>query len=423
MIPVEPGVIRYKIKLSRLPNELYPMRVDGAKISGQAIQRFYSLEKRLDHPRNSKLRSGVHTRVETLIEEGMLIPTGYWIDHQDDFLQDQEQGKEKILIPWQTVIDHSKAMEHSQIRMCLDGTESNKLIYKIDTESPDIRDILMRWKTANKWICIDIRQMFWSILTHGQDADLQHCVWRSHKDDKLMLYKFCRMVMGLSNSPGLARLVLLHNAKENAETHPDVYKVMHDNTYMDDSGIFGNNDDEVSRIATQVVDCLRKGSFKSGKILSDSRAALNAVPKDAIHPSIQKVLDGEEKSVKGIMGTTVQFKHPTIEDAVVKDAKQLGVHFEMDLDREESNLTYDHWWESHDPNVLTKKMVARGYARAWNPLQEMGPIINPGKVCLSKIWSLQSFLQKRKVQTTFDFKEKGNYRPLANRKEANKPTD
>ena len=40
----------------------------------------------------------------------------------------------------------------------------------------------------------------------------------------------------------------------------------------------------------------------------------------------------------------VPFKHPTIEDAVVKDAKQLGVHFEMDLDKEESNLTYDHWW-------------------------------------------------------------------------------
>ena len=95
----------------------------------------------------------------------------------------------------------------------------------------------------------------------------------------------------------------------------------------------------------------------------------------------------------------------------------------MDLDKEESNLTYDHWWESHDPSVLTKKMVARSYARAWNPLQEMGPIINPGKVCLSKIWSLQSFLQKRKVQTRFDFKEKGNYRPLANRREANKPKD
>ena len=107
--------------------------------------------------------------------------------------------------------------------------------------------------------------MFWSIKTHEQDADLQYCVWRSNKDEKLILYKFCRMVIGLSNSPGLARLVLLHNAKENAETHPDVYKVIHDNTYMDDSGVFGNTEDEVSRIATQAVDCLRKGSFKSEK--------------------------------------------------------------------------------------------------------------------------------------------------------------
>ena len=53
----------------------------------------------------------------------------------------------------------------------------------------------------------------------------------------------------------------------------------------------------------------------------------------------------------------------------------------------------------------------------------MGPLINPGKVCLSKVWSLQTFLQKRQIQTRFDYKEKGNYRPLANRKDIDKPRD
>lgn len=60
--------------------------------------------------------------------------------------------------------------------MCLDGPESNKLIYKIETEMPDLQYILIRWKTTKHWCCIDIKQMFWSIETHEDDANLQLCV-------------------------------------------------------------------------------------------------------------------------------------------------------------------------------------------------------------------------------------------------------
>ena len=62
----------------------------------------------------------------------------------DDFLQDQEQGKEKILIPWQTVIDHSKAMEHSQIRM-------PKLLKKLRTMDSNLVKIGGRTKWGDCW--------------------------------------------------------------------------------------------------------------------------------------------------------------------------------------------------------------------------------------------------------------------------------
>ena len=173
----------------------------------------------------------------------------------------------------------------------------------------------------------------------------------------------------------------------------------------------------------QAVDCLKKGSFQSGKILSDSKWVLNSLPEDTLHPAILNAVQNKEDFVTGVLGNPVLFNHPTIEDAVVKDAKQLGVHFEIDLGKEDSYLTYTHWHESHNDDTLTKRIVARGFAKAWNPLHEMGPLINPGKVCLFKIWSLQTFLQKRQIQTRFDYKEKGNYRPLANRKDSAKPRD
>ena len=53
----------------------------------------------------------------------------------------------------------------------------------------------------------------------------------------------------------------------------------------------------------------------------------------------------------------------------------------------------------------------------------MSPIINFGKICLSHIWKIQKFLEKSLEQAKYDFKDKNNYKPLANRKDQTKATD
>ena len=95
----------------------------------------------------------------------MMIPIGHWDKHKHKFLQDQNPGKENIVLSWQTVVDLNKAVEHSKIRMWLDGTEHNRLIYKIQSDMPELQDLLMRWKVAKVWCTIDIVKMFWSIQT------------------------------------------------------------------------------------------------------------------------------------------------------------------------------------------------------------------------------------------------------------------
>ena len=44
-------------------------------------------------------------------------------------------------------------------------------------------------------------------------------------------------------------------------------------------------------------------------------------------------------------------------------------------------------------------------------------------MCLSKIWKLQKFLQRRQIQARFDLKEKGRYKPLSNRRDIDKADD
>ena len=93
------GTGGYKIKLTRLPEQLYHNKVDGLKISGTAIKRVISLKNRLQHPRNAKLKSGVQERVNDLIQEGMMKEVGLWEEHKSEFLQDQAPGREKLILP------------------------------------------------------------------------------------------------------------------------------------------------------------------------------------------------------------------------------------------------------------------------------------------------------------------------------------
>ena len=61
----------------------------------------------------------------------MMTEVGTWKEHKHEFLRDQPPGKEKLIIPWQMVVEENKSNEHYTMRMCLDGTGANKLIYKI----------------------------------------------------------------------------------------------------------------------------------------------------------------------------------------------------------------------------------------------------------------------------------------------------
>ena len=153
----------------------------------------------------------------------MLWEVGTWDAHKHWFLKGQPQGNERMLLPWQVVIKNevlptfpklTPPIKLTKVRLCLDGTESNKLIHKIEAAMPLLHDILIRWRCAKYWATVDVVKMFWSIQTHDSDARLQHCVWRENPEAKLLLYIFSRMVMGLTNSPGLARLVLVELAKQ-----------------------------------------------------------------------------------------------------------------------------------------------------------------------------------------------------------------
>lgn len=51
---------------------------------------------------------------------------GDWEEPKDESLKDQTPGHENVLLPGQTIVG---VTEYSKIRMCLNRTESNKVLY------------------------------------------------------------------------------------------------------------------------------------------------------------------------------------------------------------------------------------------------------------------------------------------------------
>ena len=142
--------------------------------------------------------------------------------------------------------------------MYLDGTESNKLLYKFESEMPDLMDILIRWRCSKFWCCIDVVKMFWSIAVDLTSADLQYCIWRSNLNETDAI-QILEDSDGIDVIASLARMVLLHLAKTMQQKYPLVYKVISSDTYVDDAGKSGDSEEQVIEMANQVIHCLQEG--------------------------------------------------------------------------------------------------------------------------------------------------------------------
>ena len=164
------------------------------------------------------------------------------------------------------------------------------------------------------------------------------------------------------------------------------------------------------------INCPDKGNFPSVKIMSDSKKILSEMPQEAIHPTILEAIKGNTNTeINGVEGDDIEiFNHPNIDEVIIEETKQLGVHFAINLNEGRSYLTYKHWSDALEDEVLTKRVIAKAFASAWNVLNEMSPLTNQGKLCLSKVWKLQQFLKRSLMNNRNDLKERKNYSPLQN---------
>ena len=147
--------------------------------------------------------------------------------------------------------------------------------------------------------------------------------------------------MGLTNSPGLARLVLVELAKQYEDCFPNDKTMLEKNTYMDDSNVLGETEKEVTDTIQELIGCLEFGNFRSEKILTDNRSILHSLRHhpEALyrglyeaHQAVEhfgKTKNSEDSEngiapIKGVIGEVLEYSHPIMQDTLLQDVKQLG---------------------------------------------------------------------------------------------------
>ena len=82
---------------------------------------------------------------------------------------------------------------------------------------------------------------------------------------------------------------------------------------------------------------------------------------------IIEAIENKSDTCNHVLGVPIEYGHPNMNDVVIENTKQLGIHISLDLKEETCYLTYNHWHNPKDTTkkeVLTKRLVTRCFATA-----------------------------------------------------------
>ncbi|XP_025264939.1 uncharacterized protein LOC112638102 [Camponotus floridanus] len=99
---------------------------------------------------------------------------------------------------------------------------------------PTLADVLLRWRWHRFVFIADIEKMYWQILIHPDDRDLQRILWRRQRTDDVQEYRLNTVTYGLACAPFLAIRTLRQLADDEESTNPKGAVALRRDCYVDD---------------------------------------------------------------------------------------------------------------------------------------------------------------------------------------------
>lgn len=316
----------------------------------QAIYRFKQLEKKLQN--SQSLKSDYTKVVHEYMEMGHLKKS----NPNDD--------KKSVYLPHHAVIREDK--DTTKVRVVYDASAKGSNGHSLNDTmmigpvlQPDLRSLIITWRTHKICVVGDIIKMYRMINMTPEHTNLQRIVWRDNPEEKLESFNLMTVTFGTAAAPFLAVRTLQQLADDEALEYPNTAPVIKESFYMDDLMSGSENEEKTKKMCEEIKLILSKGNFKMQKWSSNSEEVLKFLKEGEDTNSTKDGIEIKLDKVIKILGLTWDRKDDT---------------FKFTINLPEISCP------------VTKRSILSDVARLFDPFGWLSPVIINAKVLIQKLW-------------------------------------
>ncbi|XP_064075076.1 uncharacterized protein LOC135194141 [Vanessa tameamea] len=235
-----------------------PLKVEVPQVTSSrdiAENRLKSLERKLEKDKTLRVK------YQEVIDEYLKL------NHMELISTEEIDNPKAIYLPHHAVVRDDK--ETTKVRIVYDASCKGKNNMSLNdqlaigpTLQPELRHIIMRWRSASICMSADIVKMYRQVKTDNRDNDFQRILWRENPNSEIKHYKLTRVTFGTASAPYLAVKALQQVAHDDGADYPMAAERILKSFYVDDFLSGFENVKQGYEILTQMNELLGKAKFK-----------------------------------------------------------------------------------------------------------------------------------------------------------------
>ena len=258
---------------------------------GLCVSRLHQLMSRLK--RDQALLTEYNKILETQLEEGIIeaIPT-----------TEMNSQEEVYYLPYHGVVRTDK--DTTKLRIVLDASARagphhyslNECLEKGPNLTPLIFDVLVKFRGNIIGITADIEKAFHQIIIAEKDRNMLRMLWFNDvhtATPKIVHYRFCHLVFGLTPSPAILRGVIQYHLSKYQTSNPHVARLLADMLYVDDFPGGAENSEKGFKLYQEAKEIMKAGGFNLRKWRTNSS-------------TLQKLINQAEANTNEVEGKPVK---------------------------------------------------------------------------------------------------------------------
>ena len=344
----------YQLSVNRLQGLLRRLKQDPAIL------------KEYDDIIQDQLRSGI---IEAVPAGESPPKATHYLPHHAVVRRDKSTTKVRV------VYDASaKSASGPSLNDCLlKGPKFNQLIF----------DLLVRFRSHKIALTADLEKAFLMVSVDESDRDVLRFIWvddTSKDPPDLRVFRFTRVVFGVSSSPFLLNATIRFHLEKYLETNEGLVRQLLHSTYVDDIISGGHTEDEVFDLYTVSKKIFHEGGFNLRKFLTNSKCLQERINLQESPKPDNSPLQDEPTFSETTLGVS-QFPRN-------EEHKVLGVPWDPESDQLIFDVT-DLARVALDLHPTKRNLVSL-IGKFYDPLGFLSPVIIRFKILFQKLCQCKS---------------------------------